>query len=46
MEKLEKLKIFKQYILMNVDKIIFLIYLVLLREYYLLSQNTESSIEQ
>ena len=43
MEKVEKSKNVKQYILMNVD---FSIYRFLLREYHLFSQNTESSLEQ
>ena len=45
MEELEKSKNVKQYILMNVENI-FLIHPVLHREYYLFSQNTESSLEQ
>ena len=45
MEKLEKSKNVKQYILMNVENIV-LIEPFLHREYYLFSQNTESSLEQ
>ena len=43
MEKREKSKNVRQYILMNVD---FFIYLFLHKEYHLFSQKSESSLEQ
>ena len=45
MEKLEKSKNDKWYVLMNFENNVFDIP-VLLREYYLFSQNTESSLEE
>ena len=44
-EKIEKSKNVRQLIFMNVGNV-FLIFPFLLREYHLLSQNTESSLEQ
>ena len=46
MGKIEKSKNVRQYVLMNIKYIYIYIYPFLLREYYLFSHNTESSLEQ